>query len=98
MDALLFLSSNESLGLPIIEAIKCNLPIICPRAEYTGHLNANNCFFFEIDDPSSLERAIFRASEKISAGWWPNWSFDEITCRGSRTVIEDILLGGVDAR
>jgi len=98
VDALLFLSSNESLGLPILEAIKCNLPIICPRAEYTGHLSANNCFFFEIDDPSSLERAIFRASEKISAGWWPNWSFDEIICRGSRTVIEDILLGRVDAR
>ena len=34
VDALLFLSSNESLGMPILEAIGCNLPIICPYAEY----------------------------------------------------------------
>ena len=96
VDALLFLSSNESLGLPILEAIKCNLPIICPYAEYTGHLNADNCFFFEINDPSSLEEAIVQASKKISAGWWPDWSFDEVTSKVSRALVEDILLDRAD--
>ena len=55
VDALLFLSSNESLGMPILEAISCNLPIICPYAEYTKGLNDENCFFFDLRDPSTLQ-------------------------------------------
>ena len=77
VDALLFLSSNESLGMPILEAISCNLPIICPYAEYTKGLNDENCFFFDLRDPSTLQLAIQTAKSKILNGWWPQWSFSE---------------------
>ena len=76
VDALLFLSSNESLGLPILEAIKCNIPIICPYAEYTKYLKSENCFFFDIEDPISLELAIASAKRKLMAGWLSNWNFE----------------------
>lgn len=76
IDALLFLSSNESLGMPILEAIKCNIPIICPYAEYTKYLKSDNCFFFNIEDPISLELAIASAKRKLMAGWWSNWNFE----------------------
>ena len=58
VDGLLFLSSNESLGMPILEAIKCNLPIVCPYAEYTKELSTDNCFFFDLDRPDTLEKAL----------------------------------------
>jgi len=76
VDALLFLSSNESLGMPILEAIKCNIPIICPYAEYTKYLDPENCFFFELENPASLKAAIDAAERKLMNGWWPNWKFD----------------------
>lgn len=92
-DALLFLSSNESLGMPILEAIKCNLPIICPLADYTKHLSQENCFFFELEDPKTLEDALFNASKKIRGGWWPKWSFNEFVGKNARSRIQSILLG-----
>ena len=92
VDALLFLSSNESLGMPIIEAVKCNLPVICPRAEYTKELGSDNCFFFDIDDPSSLEQAIYLAQKKISSGWWPRWEFNKIFNSPNCITIEEAIL------
>lgn len=91
VDALLFLSSNESLGMPILEAISCNLPIICPHAEYTKGLTHENCFFFELDDPSSLQAAIQTAKSKIIAGWWPQWSFSESLKDKRSSPIEKII-------
>ena len=91
VDALLFLSCDESLGMPILEAIKCNLPIICPYAEYTRRLNDKNCFFFDLDDPSSLQTAIETAKSKILAGWWPQWSFSKSLKDKRNLSIEKIL-------
>ena len=92
VDALLFLSSNESLGMPILEAVKCNIPIICPYAEYTHHLGSSNCFFFHIDDPSSLERAIQLASSKLLEGWWPDWHFEVVATNINSVGLEEVIL------
>ena len=91
IDAMIFLSSEESLGLPILEAMKSNLPIICPNADYTKDLNSDNCFFFNIDDPETLEEAIKLASVKISEGWWPDWNFENELNQSFRVSIEKIL-------
>ncbi|MDB4110568.1 glycosyltransferase [Amylibacter sp.] len=92
VDALLFLSRNESLGLPILEAIKCNLPIICPYAEYTKELPSGNCFYFDLEDPHSLEDAISALREKIHEGWWPNWNFNAIYKTDADVSIKDLLV------
>ena len=93
VDGLLFLSRNESLGLPILEAVKCNLPIICPRAEYTKDLPPDNCFYFDLEDPDSLEDAIYSLTEKMHQGWWPNWNFNAIYKNDSDISIADLLVG-----
>ena len=90
-DALLFLSKSESLGIPLLEAIKCNLPIVCPRSDYTKWLEPENCFFFDLEDPASFIIALERLSEKLASGWWPNWDFDEYMTKGSSSKLENIL-------
>jgi glycosyltransferase involved in cell wall biosynthesis len=92
VDALLFLSRNESLGLPILEAIKCNLPIICPYAEYTKDLPSDNCFHFDLEDPDSLEDAIYSLRKKIHQGWWPLWNFSAIYKTDTNISIADLLV------
>ena len=92
VDGLLFLSSNESLGMPIMEAIKCNLPIVCPYAEYTKELSSENCFFFDLDCPGSLEKALAELRDKLLSGWWPNWNFDNQFCNPRYLPIDGILL------
>ncbi len=92
VDGLLFLSSNESLGMPILEAIKCNLPIVCPYAEYTKGLSADNCFFFDLDRPDTLEKALVELRDKLLSGWWPNWNFDNQFSNSRYSPIDVILL------
>ena len=92
IDALLFLSSNESLGMPILEAVRCNLPVICPYAEYSKNLYSENCFYFDLADPSSLLTAIASLKEKLSEGWWPNWDFHSVYRSNGSILIEDIIL------
>ena len=92
VDGLLFLSSNESLGMPILEAIKCNLPIVCPYAEYTKELSAENCFFFDLDHPDTLEKALAELRDKLLSGWWPNWNFDNQFSNPRYFPIDVILL------
>ncbi len=92
-DALLFLSSNESLGMPILEAIKCNLPIVCPHAEYTKELPSENCFFFDLDRPDTLAKALVALRRRLLSGWWPNWNFDRQFYNPSHFPIDAIVLG-----
>lgn len=92
IDGLLFLSSNESLGMPILEAIKCNLPIVCPYAEYTKELSADDCFFFDLDRPDTLEKALTELRDKLQSGWWPNWNFEDEFSSFQNFPIDVILL------
>lgn len=96
VDGLLFLSSNESLGMPILEAIKCNLPIVCPYAEYTRELTTHNCLFFDLDRPKSLEEALFELKNKLRSGWWPSWQFSKQFGSLKYQLISYILLDSPD--
>ena len=92
IDGLIFLSSNESLGMPILEAIKCNLPIVCPHAEYTKNLDGLNCIFFDLDEPESLKIALLELRGKLLSGWWPSWNFNKLFKHPEFHPIENILL------
>lgn len=90
-DALLFLSSCESLGLPLLEAIKCNIPVLCPYVDYSQTFSSDNCIFFDLDDPASFQAAIIKLRGQLTAGWWPSWSFEKtFESLGTQTLI-DIL-------
>jgi glycosyltransferase involved in cell wall biosynthesis len=48
-DALLFLSSFESLGIPLIEAAKLSKPIIVPKLSYSKELIGENAYYFDLN-------------------------------------------------
>lgn len=73
VDALLFLSLEESFGFPLIEAMFVGLPIICPDLIYAREICGAQAEFFNPNDPRSLAEAITRTNEKLACGWWPNW-------------------------
>ena len=78
VDGLLFVSSSESLGLPLVEAVKYNIPIVCPRCDYSENLVSQNCFYFDLQDPTTLSVAVSELRDKLKDGWWPSWDYDEL--------------------
>ena len=73
VDGLLFLSLEESLGLPLLEAISCNLPVICANADYSEQFRGDNIFRFDPRSPEDISAVLHTVSEKIESGWWPEW-------------------------
>lgn len=73
VDGLLFLSLEESLGLPLLEAVGCNLPIICANADYSESLCAENTFWFDARDPDAISTVLHAFTQKIEEGWWSEW-------------------------
>ncbi len=47
---MIFLSSFESLGIPLIEAVKLSKPIVAPDLPYSREILNNNAYFFSLDD------------------------------------------------
>lgn len=74
MDALLFLSQDESYGFPLVEAMFIGLPIICPDLPYARTLCGDQAVYFEPNNLSSLKKAILLMKNKIDSGWWPDWT------------------------
>ena len=74
VDGLLFLSRDESYGFPLVEAMFAGLPIICPDLPYARVLCGNEAIYFQVDDAGSLKQAVNKLHEKLSTGYWPNWS------------------------
>ncbi len=58
--ALLFLSSYESLGLPLIEAVEAQKPIICLDRPYSRDLLGDSAYFYSENSPESLSIAIMK--------------------------------------
>jgi glycosyltransferase involved in cell wall biosynthesis len=56
--ALLFLSSYESLGLPLIEAVEEHKPIICLDRPYSRDLLGDSAYYYSENSPESLSSAI----------------------------------------
>jgi len=63
--ALLFLSSFESLGLPLIEAAQLQKPCICPYLPYSRELLGDSPYFFSDMNVISLISSIKNLTEQI---------------------------------
>jgi glycosyltransferase involved in cell wall biosynthesis len=74
VDALLFLSKDESYGFPLVEAMHVGLPIVCPDLPYARMLCHDEAIYFDPDSILSLRNAIDTLRIRLDAGWWPNWS------------------------
>jgi glycosyltransferase involved in cell wall biosynthesis len=73
-DALLFLSRAESYGLPLLEAIWLNLPIVCPNLSYAQDVLHRNDYFFDINTRESLVSTIKMLRRDLSQGQQIDWS------------------------
>lgn len=75
VDALLFLSKDESYGLPLIEAMYVGLPIVCPDLPYARTLCGEGAIYFNSDQPESLRIVLIALKAKLESGWWPDWQY-----------------------
>lgn len=73
VDALLFLSTHESYGLPLVEAMYLNLPIICPDLAYARTLCGSEAIYFDPSSVDSLNAAIIALQGLLKSEWRPNW-------------------------
>jgi glycosyltransferase involved in cell wall biosynthesis len=73
VDALLFLSTDESYGLPLVEAMFLNLPIICPNLAYSRTLCGPDAIYFDPNSAESLNAAVIVLHERLKNGWRPDW-------------------------
>ncbi len=73
VDALLFLSKEESYGFPLLEAMFVGLPIVCPDLPYGHALCGDNAIYFDPDNSESLLGALRTLQTRLQQGWWPNW-------------------------
>ncbi len=78
VDALLFLSKEESYGFPLIEAMFVGLPIVCPDLAYARTLCGDEAIYFDPDDIESMLSAIQKLEARLKQGWWPYWE-DRLT-------------------
>jgi len=74
VDGLLFLSTDESYGFPLVEAMFMGLPIVCPDLPYARALCSNGAIYFDPLSIDSLHDAISALTARLQTGWWPNWS------------------------
>jgi len=73
IDALLFLSKDESYGFPLVEAMFVGLPVVCPDLPYARTLCGDQAFYFHPDQPESLRTALLSLKSRLNEGWWPDW-------------------------
>ena len=73
VDALLFLSKDESFGFPLIESMFVGLPIVCPDLPYAHILCGDEAIYFDPDHPDSLRQALITLKSQLDKGWWPDW-------------------------
>lgn len=73
VDALLFLSKEESYGFPLLEAMYVGLPIVCPNLPYAHTLCGDQAIYFDPDQPEELRLALVTLQTRLDQGWWPDW-------------------------
>ncbi len=73
-DALFFPSIDESYGLPLVEAMKLGLYIICSDMPYAKTLCGDQAIYFDPYDVTSLIKALDTLSLNITNNIKPDWS------------------------
>jgi glycosyltransferase involved in cell wall biosynthesis len=73
-DGLLFLSTDESYGFPLVEAMFMGLPVVCPDLPYAHALCGEGAIYFDPLSIDSLRTAIETLHARLSSGWWPDWT------------------------
>ncbi|MES9857765.1 MAG: glycosyltransferase [Sedimenticola sp.] len=73
VDGLLFLSTDESYGFPLVEAMFVGLPIVCPDLPYARALCSDGAIYFDPYSIDSLRQAIKSLHARLATGWWPDW-------------------------
>ena len=73
-DALVFLSTDESYGFPLVEAMFVGLPIVCSDLPYARTLCGDGAIYFDPGSLASLKAAIETLNVRLCAGWWPDWT------------------------
>jgi len=73
-DAVVFLSTTESYGLPLVEAMYVGLPIVAPHLPYAHSLCGDEAIYFDVGCVDSLQEAIVKLRHRLASGWWPDWS------------------------
>jgi len=74
VDGLLFLSTDESYGFPLVEAMFMGIPVVCPNLPYAHELCSDGAIYFDPNSISSLHEALEKLKRYLLDGWWPNWT------------------------
>jgi len=72
-DCLFFPSVRESYGLPLVEAMKLGLPILCSDLPYARWLCEDPAFYFDPYSPESFVLNLKLVVDKILGGVKINW-------------------------
>lgn len=56
--AFIFPSQYEGFGLPVLEALHCNIPVICSDIPVFREFNSQNIIYFNLGDENSFKNAI----------------------------------------
>lgn len=73
VDALFFPSTAESYGLPLVEAMAMDLPVVCSDLPYARWLCEDQAIYFDPQDPRDAWRAIGELGDRLAASWSPDW-------------------------
>jgi len=92
-DALVFPSKNETVGLPLLEAMVLGLPIVVSDLPYARALCGTEAIYFHPDEPKALISALAELRNRLHDGWWPNWHTQVLLFPKSwDTVAENMLI------
>jgi glycosyltransferase involved in cell wall biosynthesis len=92
VDGLLFLSTDESYGFPLVEAMFMGLPIVCPDLPYAHSLCSDGAIYFDPLSVDSLRNAIETLHTRLSAGWWPDWTTQLSTIPKDWDVVAEAMI------
>lgn len=73
-DCMIFLSKNESYGLPLVESIFAGIPIICPDLSYSRSICGDHARYFKPWDIESFVSELKKLSNDLIRGWRPDYS------------------------
>jgi glycosyltransferase involved in cell wall biosynthesis len=92
VDGMLFLSTDESYGFPLVEAMFMGLPIICPDLPYAHALCMDEAIYFDPLSVDSLHNAIDTLYSRLSVGWWPSWTEQLKSIPKDWSVVADAMI------